>query len=146
MDQLNKEAVMPNKSEKAHGMFYKSLLFLGIALAVVLALWIVKTQVFSSYSKGYQAVFLSNGQVYFGHLERNIGRDYLKLTNVYYLQLDQELQAGGEATETNPQFNLVKLGNEIHGPKDMMLINKDHVLFIEDLQEDSEVVQVISAQ
>jgi len=38
---------------------------------------------------------------------------------------------------------LIKLGNEIHGPADSMIITKDHILFIEQLKDDSKVVRAI---
>jgi len=45
----------------------------------------------------YQAVFFTNGQVYFGKLS-TINDNYLKLTDIYYLQTQSD-----EKTETNPQ-------------------------------------------
>ncbi len=56
----------------------------------------------------------------------------------------------GEAAEgeeqANPQgeLSLVKLGNELHGPTDAMVVNRSHVLFVEDLKEESNVVQAIA--
>jgi hypothetical protein len=37
----------------------------------------------------------------------------------------------------------VKLGNEMHGPQDQMFIRNEHVLFVENLKDDSKVVQAI---
>jgi hypothetical protein len=88
----------------------------------------------------YQAVFLSNGQVYFGKLYRERSQ-YPILREVYYLQVMQQLQPGTENPTAN--INLVKLGAELHGPTDEMRINRDHILFIEDLKDDSQVVQGI---
>jgi hypothetical protein len=86
----------------------------------------------------YQAVFLNNGQVYFGKLSRY--GDYPVLRDVYYLQITQNLQ-GGESQPSN--VNLVKLGNELHGPMDRMQISRSSILFIEDLKPDSQVVKAI---
>jgi hypothetical protein len=83
----------------------------------------------------YQAVFLDNGQVYFGKLERPRGDFYL-LTDVFYLQ-------SGVAVDQTTNLALTKLGSEAHGPEDRMQINKEHVLFFEDMKEDSKVVQAI---
>ncbi|MBI4435485.1 hypothetical protein HY630_02340 [Candidatus Uhrbacteria bacterium] len=86
-------------------------------------------------SGDYQAVFLDNGQVYFGKLDRS--RDeFLTLTDVFYLQ-------SGVAVEQTSNLSLTKLGSEAHGPEDQMLINREHVLFIEDMKNDSKVVQAI---
>lgn len=95
----------------------------------------------------WQAVFLANGQVYFGHLKERTSK-YPVLTNIYYLQVNQNLQAANQNTNTNtntnePQVSLIKLGDELHGPKDEMYIAKDQILFWEDLKEDSQVVTAI---
>ena len=86
----------------------------------------------------YQAVFLTNNQVYFGKLYDE-NSDYPVLKDVFYLQVTQVLQPK-EPDAPAQQINLVKLGGELHGPMDEMKINKDHILFIEDLKPDSQVV------
>jgi len=97
---------------------------------------------------GYQAVFLTNGQVYFGKIS-NKEEDYVKLNDVFYLQVVQPpLQGTPQAQnqqqkQQQPQISLVKLGNELHGPIDEMNINSDHILFYEDLKQDSQVVKAI---
>jgi hypothetical protein len=96
---------------------------------------------------GYQAVFLTNGQVYFGKVD-NGSTDPVVLRNVYYLQVTQQLQPEPNPSVSPnavPQISLVKLGNELHGPKDEMRITRSQVLFIEDLKDDSQVVKAISA-
>ena len=40
-------------------------------------------------------------------------------------------------------LDLVKLGQEIHGPEDVMNINVDHIVFWEKLKDSSPVVQAI---
>jgi hypothetical protein len=98
-------------------------------------------------SSEYQALFLTNGQVYFGKVS-NLRRDYVALTDIYYLQVTQpSLQGSGSQTQQQSQqqaqLQLVKLGNELHGPKDVMYINRQQVLFVEDLKDDGKVVQAI---
>ncbi len=96
-------------------------------------------------SPSYQAVFLSNGQVYFGKAS-NINSNYLDLKDVYYLQVSEVLQPVQGKTQPEPRqsISLAKLGaSELHKPKDAMKINRDQVLFIEDLESDSQVVQAI---
>ncbi len=103
----------------------------------------------------YQAVFLTNGQVYFGKLQGN-GRNEVLLQDVYYLQSAGTVQpASSQTTSANanvntspantntPQYSLVKLGQELHGPTDRMYINRSQVLFTEDLRSNSQVVQAI---
>lgn len=95
----------------------------------------------------YHAIFLSNGQVYFGKLSGEKGQ-MMTLVDVYYLQLAQAPQPEGQQQQSNDQnqqqqISLVKLGNELHGPVDEMKINRDHVLFIEAMKEDAKVVEAI---
>ena len=93
-----------------------------------------------SSSDAYQAVFLSNNQVYFGKLS-NQNSQYPVLRDIYYLQVTQPLQP----SSPQPNVNLVKLGSELHGPVDEMVINRDHILFIEDLKPESQVVAAIES-
>ncbi len=93
----------------------------------------------------YQAVFLSNGQVYFGKVT-DANNQTLVLEDIYYLRSAKSLQASDlkNATTTEADnFSLVKLGKEIHGPEDKMSINLSQVLFVEDLKYDSKVVEAI---
>jgi hypothetical protein len=122
----------------------KKILAVVAALIVVLGiLYYLNVFSFSFFSKNtYQAVFLTNGQVYFGKLYQPKSQ-YAILKNVFYLQIAQAPQPI-KAGETPPaNINLVKLGGELHGPTDEMRINRDHILFVEDLKPDSRVVQAI---
>lgn len=132
-----------------------------LAVAVVLVLG---SRMFTTYwanrhrSSAYQAVFLTSGQVYFGKLERLTHKEVV-LVDVYYLQSNQNPQpATGtnpnantntnltNASTTSPQYSLVKLGGELHGPQDRMYINRSQVLFTEDLKDSSQVVTAIRQQ
>jgi cell division protein FtsW (lipid II flippase) len=94
----------------------------------------------------YQAVFLTNGQVYFGHLH-NSNSSQPTLTHIFYLQSKQSPQGDTTTQSTNANnLSLVKLGNELHGPTDMMAINKGQILFWENLKDDGKVVQAIKSQ
>ena len=133
----------------------KTVLWLIIIVVLALVLLIVVNFLFSSETSfsrllnwvepgKYQAVFLSNGQVYFGKVT-DVNKDTLVLEDIYYLRIAQALQAGSEDDEqiTGDNFSLIKLGNEIHGPQDRMNINLNHVLFVEDLGDDSKIVEAI---
>lgn len=96
----------------------------------------------------YQALFLTNGQVYFGKLS-NLDSKYVTLSDIYYLQVQQSadqaqsLQQAGSSTDTSSKVSLAKLGGELHGPEDKMQVASDQVLFWENLKNDSKVVQAI---
>lgn len=97
----------------------------------------------------FQAVFLTNGQVYFGKLS-GIENNYVKLTQIYYLQVQQDVQSSSDSKDTssssssNAQVSLTKLGSELHGPEDAMYIAKDQVLFWENLNDNSKVTEAIN--
>lgn len=95
-------------------------------------------------SSEYQALFLTNGQVYFGHLSHTSG-EYVKLTDIYYLQVQQTVQPGSTATNQQQQVSLAKLGSELHGPEDQMYVAKNQVLFFENLKKDGKVTAAITA-
>ncbi|HSX48333.1 MAG TPA: hypothetical protein VLF41_02420 [Candidatus Nanoarchaeia archaeon] len=93
--------------------------------------------------KQYQALFLTNGQVYFGHLAQ-VESGYVKLNDIYYLQVQQQVQPdANKNSNQQPQISLAKLGGELHGPEDVMYVNRDQVLFWENLKNDGKVVKAI---
>lgn len=93
----------------------------------------------------YYAVFLSNGQVYFGKITAS-GDKYTTIEDIYYIQVSQPLQqVTPPGTEPQQQLSLVKLGQEIHGPKDFMQVNNEHIIFTEELKADGKVVEAITA-
>jgi hypothetical protein len=75
----------------------------------------------------------------------------MKLNDIYYLQVVtkplQRTQEGATATPASAdqqQLTLIKLGNELHGPVDEMMINKSQITLTEKLRSDSKVVQAIN--
>ena len=95
----------------------------------------------------WQGVFLDNGQVYFGKVAK-MNNDFVFLKDIYYLQVvtlqDTLGQPSDVQTQPEQRLTLIKLGNEIHGPQDEMIINRSHVVLIEDLKDDSRVVTAIN--
>lgn len=96
----------------------------------------------------YQAVFLTNGQVYFGKIQQ-ISETSMKIGDIYYLQQqsqepsEQKDGAVANAADTS-NTSLAKLGNELHGPEDAMYISREQVLFWENLKADGKVSKAIS--
>jgi hypothetical protein len=89
-----------------------------------------------------QAVFLNGGQVYFGNIGA-LNPEYLGLTNIYYLRVNQQVQPKpGESQQQD--ISLVKLGCELHGPQDQMIINRDQVVFWENLKDDGQVAKAVA--
>jgi hypothetical protein len=84
----------------------------------------------------FQAVVLTNGAVYFGHLEGYRSAEPV-LTDVFYI-----------VSQTNPQSKqvsnvLVKRGKELHEP-DRMYLNASQILFVEPVGANSKVAQLIA--
>jgi hypothetical protein len=144
-----KTMAQPTSNKK--GGFLRWLVVLIIVLVIILAGLFVVSKVTGwnvlgidkgSASGEWQAVFLSNGQVYFGQITSE-NTDTIVVEDIYYLQVTKSLQpAEGDAQQQN-ELSLVKLGNELHGPEDEMRINRAHVLFIENLKEEGKVVRAI---
>jgi hypothetical protein len=137
----------PKKKKPNLGAVAKIAAVAAIVVALVALLFVfvlTSTRGISSEIKTdkYQAVFLNSadGQVYFGKLAELNG-DYYKLTDIYYVRVEQVQPNPNEQAQQN--ISLAKLGNEIHGPEDVMYIRKDHVMFWENLKDDGQVVTAI---
>src|SRR5437588_1187879 len=99
------------------------LLILIIVLLSVLVFRAFRPLPGLSFETPYQAVLLSNGQVFFGKLE-NTASQYPVLTDIYYVQsqVDQE--------KKQTKNILVKRGKEWHA-RDRMILNATQIVFIE---------------
>ncbi|MCX6816263.1 MAG: hypothetical protein NTZ93_00075 [Candidatus Beckwithbacteria bacterium] len=73
----------------------------------------------------YQAVHLTNGQIYFGQLSDE-GNQFANLKKVYYYQKSGE------------EWQLTALSDELK-------INRDHILYFEPLKADSDTVKAIES-
>jgi hypothetical protein len=94
-----------------------------------------------------QAVFLNGGQVYFGDIS-GISSKNLTLDNIYYLRVNQQVQPdqanANNAAASSDDISLVKLGCELHGPEDSMVINRDQIIFWENLKNDGQVAKAVA--
>jgi hypothetical protein len=83
-----------------------------------------------------QAFFITNGQVFFGHVS-GLRRGSVTLDDVYYIQ-----------TQVNPQTQerkniLLRRGKEWHQPTEMT-INFQQILWVEPVGSDSEVAKLVA--
>lgn len=91
-----------------------------------------------------QAVFLASGQVYFGKI-KTVNKQYLDLKDIYYLNVNQQVQPNQEGNDQSKNnISLVKLGCELHGPVDRMIVNREQVTFWENLKDDGQVSKAIA--
>ena len=138
---------MNDKNEKKEINYFLILPVILVSLAILLFVGdrLIKQsntqEINTSANNQYQAVFLENGQVYFGKITSEDSK-YITLKDIYYLQVNNQFGIQN-SQESQSNLKLVKLGTEIHGPENEMRINYHKVLFIENLRDDSEVVKVI---
>ena len=90
-------------------------------------------------SERVSAVFLLDGQAYFGHLEDTPFSGTIVLRDVYYIN---------DATKvtTDLPVGLLKRGSELHQPVDTMYIRRDRVLAIERVTAGSPIGLAIAGQ
>jgi hypothetical protein len=88
-----------------------------------------------SFTTEYQAVFMDNGQVFFGKIE-NAGGNTPLLRDVYYI--GRQTSPDGKEVKNI----LIKRGNEWHAP-DYMYINRQHIVIIEPVSASSRVAALI---
>lgn len=151
------QAVYQQKSNGHKGVFIGIIVALVAIILIVLGVWLYQSKDSPVATGGgeikkdqYQAVFLTNGQVYFGKLSKP-SSDYVNLEDIYYLQIQQSTeQPSSERPAVQPssdeqqsQVSLTKLGKELHGPEDKMFIARDQILFWENLKNDSTVSKAI---
>ena len=85
------------------------------------------------------AVFLLDGQAYFGRLEDAPFSGTIVLRDVYYLN-------DASKVTTDYPLGLVKRGNELHQPVDVMYLRRDKVVAIERVTLASPIGQAIASQ
>jgi hypothetical protein len=145
VENMQQHEDQPAKPRRKKKMSSKAWIWILLVLAIVLgvsgAYKFMGGGVMSG--NGYYAVFLDNNQVYFGNLSHKKSA-YVVLEDVYYLRVTQVLQKNDQGQDVAvPDINLIKLGTELHKPVDKMEIQQDHILFIEELQKDSSILQAI---
>jgi len=103
------------------------IIFLGaILIGLLLGIGLIYL---SKKKSDYYAVFLNNGGVYFGKLSTF---PKLKLNDVIFVQMDQQGQA-----------SLQRFKNAFWMPKGTIYLNRNSILFIAPLDENSPLVNLI---
>jgi len=110
---------------------------IAVAIVAAAAGWVARGRtVGTALETPYQAVLLSNGQVYYGKLH-GLGSEYPVLTDVYYVQV------GVDPNTKQSKSVLLKRGNEWHAP-DRMVLNANHILLVEPVTGGSRVARLIA--
>lgn len=110
----------------------KKILIWVVAILVVIALggWFV-WQTFIA-APNFHAVSLTTGEVYFGELQRF---PTFGLEKVYTLQINQQNQ--------EQPLSIQKFENIFWGPQDFLEVNRDNVVWMVELKEDSQLTDII---
>jgi len=118
-------------------------LIVGWVVAAVLGLVIAATTDLSALpftgNEKISAVFLLDGQAYFGRLHDVPWSSTVSLSEVYYFD-------DARRAPTDLAVALVRRGAEIHQPADGMQIRREKILAIERVSLDSAVGRAIAAQ
>jgi hypothetical protein len=144
-------ATSPQSSTDAISIPKSALRSAGFAVGAVIVLVILVVLAIAAYravsgpglpsavnSNDYQAVFLTNGQVFFGKLSAGDGGDYY-LRHVYLL-LSAVTSKGSPGRQT-----LVKITREIHTPEDLMIIERRQVLYVENLNPSGRAAKLLAS-
>lgn len=127
--------------------------------AIVLALIIATRTIYHRVvyagidTKRYQAVYLTNDNVYFGKVHIMVNGSIF-LTDSFRVEAasststtsqgaSSSSSSASSSNDKTSDIRLIKPGKELHAPDDTMLINRGNVLFIENLKADGKVTQAI---
>ncbi len=151
--------IIPHRKAEKKARLNKTqrLMLAGVGMVVVAAVAVLAffhhANSSTAYIKtsDYQALFLTNSQVYFGKLQRLNDSSY-RMTDVYYLKSEggqtaansTEQKANDPTQQATQTPTLVKLGDELHGPQDEVIIRDNQVLFWENLKVDGKVSKAIA--
>ena len=90
----------------------------------------------------YQAVFLTNGQIYVGKLSP-YNSTYLKLTGAFIASSSQPSTVSKDGSTDNGVIQLKKVTDTILGPHDAIFIERSQVMLYENLQPNGKTTKSI---
>ncbi|HAC56223.1 TPA: hypothetical protein DCF80_01870 [Candidatus Saccharibacteria bacterium] len=117
----------------------------GVVIVLVgLVTWLWMSAPERPLADRYQAVFLDNGQAFFGKL-KNVTGEYLVIEEAYRAQA-QDLPSDAtdeqkEAVANN--VSLIKVGKEVYGPENAVRVRAEQVVYWQNLTPDSKVSKAI---
>jgi hypothetical protein len=93
------------------------------------------------YNDSYQVVFLTSGQAYFGNITE-ITNEYIIMENPFSIKV-QQAQTDGSSQVSQSEIKLLSIKDEFYQPEGYMLIEKSAILFMEELTDSSQIVEII---
>jgi hypothetical protein len=103
-----------------------------LIIFIIVTVWLVLKLNNNSAQSEYSAVYLSNGEIYFGKLSWFPSPH---LSDVFFIQR--------VADEENPSLSLQPFNSVIWGPENEINLNSKEIIFWTNLRPDSQVVQII---
>jgi len=147
-DKGTKKAVKPDKGINNYGkaiFVFVILIFVLATIFLGVFLWqngtLRNTIQLFKYRNSYQAVFLNNGQVYFGNIVE-LTNEYVILKDPYSIKVQQK-QVDEESQSKQAEIKLLSIEDEFYKPEGYMLIKKSEILFIEELKDSSQIIEII---
>ncbi len=139
---------VPKKVRKFTAKRNKPVIIVVIALVIITAVAVLVGRMASGIpgvdSTRYQAVFLTDGTVYVGKLSAIDGAHY-KLSKVYLVTSNQAAVTSDKSTQNvTPATALTRLENGLLGAENEMTIQRDKVLFYENLKTDGTAAKLIA--
>ncbi len=148
MDQFPEFGARPSVSRRSSSNTMMMPVIIAVIVIAIFGLgyWAMTQGWFMNTNQGVKAVFLENGQVYFGKIVRETSQE-IQLSDVYYIQVQDQVQPatteGGQPTTISVP-TLTKRGDELHQPYGTLRLNRQHVVAIENVGADSQVAQEIN--
>ncbi len=117
-----------------------TLVLIGLGIVLIWTYLIPKGEQVNT--DGYQVVYMTTGQAYFGKLKNTTG-EYLVLDNPYTAQDVSPDDSKEEAAQTST--TLLKVSQQQYGPEDVLSLKSDQVLFWQNLRDEGKVTEAIKA-
>ncbi|HEY1074393.1 MAG TPA: hypothetical protein VGE59_01690 [Patescibacteria group bacterium] len=110
-------------------------------IIIVLALGIgyaTKKFAYARESKNRSAIMLTNGRTYIGYLSQR-NNQYVTLDEAYYITPNS-----APDTEPKKKLTLTKVSDEAYGPEERIYINRDTIVSIAPMRNESKVTSAIT--
>lgn len=111
----------------------------GISVLFLFTAFMISKSNAKSAGSGRQAVFVTTGSVYFGFV-KDESSSMVQIDDVYYLNSVQSLYPDKPEEE---KISLIKMGSEVYKPQSSVLINRDQIISIQNLNNDSQINKAI---
>jgi len=138
--------VKKNISSYGRAIFvFAVLIFVLVLIFTGISLWqdgtVRNATQLIKYNDSYQVVFLTSGQAYFGNITE-ITNEYIIMENPFSIKV-QQAQTDESSQVSQSEIKLLSIEDEFYQPEGYMLIEKSAILFMEELTDSSQIVEII---